>query len=86
MLAVVLSTHGMDTEIDILAEPALFHYPNITGIQWRSQDFSKGEGSHWNIVRCLLKKRLTKGGGSRTPQDPPSYAHENIELVLCPQF
>ena len=26
-----------------------------------------------NIVGCLLKKRLTKGG-SRAPQDPPSYA------------
>ena len=25
------------------------------------------------IVGCLLKKRLTKGG-SRAPQDPPSYA------------
>ena len=25
-----------------------------------------------NIVGCLLKKRLTKGGGrSRAPQDPP---------------
>ena len=26
-----------------------------------------------NIVGCLLKKKLTKGG-SRAPQDPPSYA------------
>ena len=43
-----------------------------------------GGGSHWvkqyrhgvlprNIVGCLLKKRHTKGG-SRAPQDPPSYA------------
>ena len=51
--------------------------------QGRSQDFSKGGGvtvsniivmafSPRNIVGCLLKKRLTKGGGrSRAPQDPP---------------
>ena len=26
-----------------------------------------------NIVGCLLKRRPTKGG-SRAPQDPPSYA------------
>ena len=55
-------------------------------VQGRSQDFSKGgggggKGSHCaniivmafspqNIVGCLLKKRLTKGG-SRAPQDPP---------------
>ena len=30
---------------------------------------------HLNIVGCLLKRRPTKGeGGSRAPQDPPSYA------------
>ena len=28
---------------------------------------------HLNIVGCLLKRRPTKGG-SRAPQDPPSYA------------
>ena len=27
-----------------------------------------------NIVGCLLKKSLQRGGGSRAPQDPPSYA------------
>ena len=27
-----------------------------------------------NVVGCLLKKRLTKGGRSRAPQDPPRYA------------
>ena len=26
-----------------------------------------------NVVGCLLKKRLTKVGGSRAPQDPPPY-------------
>ena len=57
--------------------------------QGRSQDFSKGGNtvsnnivmafSSRNIVGCLLKKRLTKGGGvSRAPQDPSSYA-------LCPE-
>ena len=25
---------------------------------------------HLNVVGCLLKKRPTKGGGSRAPQDP----------------
>ena len=30
-----------------------------------------------NIVGCLLKKGLTKGG-SRAPQDPPSYAPDVI--------
>ena len=51
--------------------------------QGRSQDFSKGGGGHTgsnnivmafsprNIVGCLLKKRLIKGG-SRVPQDTPS--------------
>ena len=54
-------------------------------LQGCSQDFSKGghTGSNnivmlfspRNIVGCLLKKRLTKGGGgSRAPQDPPSYS------------
>ena len=28
---------------------------------------------HLNIVGCLIKRRPTKGG-SRAPQDPPSYA------------
>ena len=28
---------------------------------------------HLNIVGCLLKRRPTKGG-SRAPQDPPSFA------------
>ena len=28
---------------------------------------------HLNIVGCLLKRGPTKGG-SRAPQDPPSYA------------
>ena len=54
-------------------------------LQGRSQDFSKGGGGHTmsnnivmafsprNIVGCLLKKRLTKGG-SRAPQGPPRYA------------
>ena len=52
--------------------------------QGRSQDFSKGGGGHTgsnnivmafspqNIVGCLLKKRLTKGGGgvTGTPGSP----------------
>ena len=39
-----------------------------------------------NIVGCLLKKRLTKGG-SRAPQDPSQYAldsqqeHESISSL-----
>ena len=49
--------------------------------QGRSQDFSK-RGSHWaandivmafsprNIVGCLLKKRLSKGGVTGTPGPP----------------
>ena len=59
--------------------------------QGRSQDFSKGGGGHTgsnnlvmafsprNIVGCLLKKKTLKkgGGGSRAPQDPPSYALES---------
>ena len=54
--------------------------------QGRSHDFSKGGGgghtvsnnivmafSPRNIVGCLLKKGLQRGGGgSRTPQEPPS--------------
>ena len=62
--------------------------------QGRSQDFSKG-GSHCvkhyrhgfsprNIVGCLLKKRLTKGGGGhghpRTPLATPLY-HGNMEVL-----
>ena len=35
-----------------------------------------------NTVGCMLKKRLTKGG-SRAPQDPPSYTLviENMAVV-----
>ena len=56
----------------------------------RSQEFSKGGGgghtgsnnivmafSPRNIVGCLLKKRLTKGGHGH-PRTPPSYAHAHI--------
>ena len=32
------------------------------------------------VVGCLLKKRLTKSGGSRAPLDPPSY--EGLPGVL----
>ena len=38
---------------------------------------------HLNIVGCLLKRRPTKGG-SRAPQDPPSYAHEKKRPVISP--
>ena len=40
---------------------------------------------HLNIVGCLLKRRPTKGG-SRAPQDPPSYApeHANTNTVFKP--
>ena len=45
----------------------------MASLQGRSQDFSKGEGSHCvnvivmafsprNIIRCLLKKGLQRGG------------------------
>ena len=38
---------------------------------------------HLNIVGCLLKRRPTKGGGSRAPQDPPpSYAPVDGNLTL----
>ena len=49
--------------------------------QGRSQDFSKGGGGHivsniivmafspWNIVGCLLKNGLQRGG-SQAPYDP----------------
>ena len=37
---------------------------------------------HLNIVACLLKRRPTKGG-SRAPQDPPSYAPEVVILLKC---
>ena len=37
---------------------------------------------HLNIVGCLLKRRPTKGG-SRAPQDPPSYAPEVVILLKC---
>ena len=42
---------------------------------------------HLNIVGCLLKRRSTKGG-SRAPQDPPSYApvpylaRKNVVLLI----
>ena len=36
---------------------------------------------HLNIVGCLLKRRPTKGG-SRAPQDPPSYASD-IAQNMC---
>ena len=35
---------------------------------------------HLNIVGCLLKRRPTKGG-SRAPQDPSSYAPEDITVL-----
>ena len=39
--------------------------------------------SPWNIVGCLLKKTLTKGGGgSRTPQDPPLATPLKIEELF----
>ena len=37
---------------------------------------------HLNIVGCLLKRRPTKGG-SRAPQDPPSYAPVDLNLDYC---
>ena len=61
--------------------------------QGRSQDFSKG-GDHTvsniivmafsprNIVGCFLKQSLTKGGGSRAPQDP--LATPLCKLKLLP--
>ena len=55
----------------------------MAGTQGRSQDFLKRGHtvsniivmafSPRNIVGCLLKKRLAKGG-TRVPEDPPSYA------------
>ena len=61
-------------------EPRPLHSLSVQG---RSQDFSKGghTGSNnivmafspRNIVGCLLKKRLTKGGHVH-PRTPPSYA------------
>ena len=41
---------------------------------------------HQNIVGCLLKRRPTKGGegGSRAPQDPPSYAPEGPATQATP--
>ena len=56
----------------------------------RGRDFSKGGGGHTvsnnsvmafsprNIVGCLLKKGLERGGRSRALQDPPSYALARI--------
>ena len=61
-------------------------------MQGRSQDFSKGGGGHTvsniivmafsprNVVGCLLKKRLTKGGV--TPGAPPSLRPCSDENVL----
>ena len=41
---------------------------------------------HLNIVGCLLKRRATRGGGgSRAPQDPPSYAPE-ADVLTCYLF
>ena len=64
-----------------------------------SQDFSKGEGDTrcqskvtyqifmsflQPVVGCLLKTWLTKGGGSRAPQDPPGYAPvKTSESLKC---
>ena len=48
--------------------------------QWGGHTLSNSGYSRFrnlNIVGCLSKKRLTKGGGgrgSRAPQHPPSYA------------
>ena len=43
---------------------------------------------HLNIVGCLLKRRPTKGGGggSRAPQDPPSYAPGGLFVSLTILF
>ena len=59
-----------------------YHIKVLLGVQGRSQDFSKGghTGSNnivmafspRNIVGCLLKKRLTKGGGVTGTPGPPS--------------
>ena len=38
---------------------------------------------HLNIVGCLLKRRPTKGG-SRAPQDPPSYAPGELGFYQLP--
>ena len=47
-------------------------------------DFSWGGGvllSHREgTCRLFAHKRLTKGGGSRAPQDPPGYA---LDLFAC---
>ena len=71
----------LDSTYIILQEPSLRFFTHAG----RSQDFSKGGGgghtvsniivmafSARNIVGCLPKKRLTKGGGARAPQDPPA--------------
>ena len=62
--------------------------------QGRSQDFSKGGGgdhtvshiivmafSPRNIIGCLLKKGLQRGG-SRAPQDPPRYALASLKRLF----
>ena len=41
---------------------------------------------HLNIVGCLLKKKRPNKGGSRAPQDPPSYArvsHLKVTKLVC---
>ena len=70
------------------------HYKPKHIIQGRSQGFPKGGHtvsnnivmafSPRNIAGCLLKKRLTKGGGGVTePQDPPSYALVMSHITIC---
>ena len=62
--------------------------------QGRSQDFSKGEGGHTvsniivlafstrNILGCLLKKGLQRGGGGHGhPRTPPRYALVKVGKV-----
>ena len=36
---------------------------------------------HLNVVGCLLKRRPNKGG-SRAPQDPPSYAPALLPIAV----
>ena len=83
----------------------VWQFKSFLSVSWWqgcSQDFSKGGGGGYtgsnnivmaflprNLVGCLLKKRLTKGGGSRAPQDPPSYAlgwvHSYLSCSLLPR-
>ena len=58
----------------------------LLGCRGVARIFQRGGGGHTgsnnivmafsprNVVGCLLKKRLTKGGGAQAPKDPPSYA------------